>query len=114
MRLICLKNQESKILKSKKLESNAYSMLYSLLDLFDQDLRKERQSLLSMGDSTTTTRRLNLAPSFNPMGSNIGILVAKDVILAKLNKLSTAERVALGQKEFEIIKMADLKIVRTP
>ncbi|MEL7530174.1 MAG: L-fucose:H+ symporter permease [Bacteroidota bacterium] len=70
--------------------------------------------ILSMGDSATATQRLNLAQSFNPMGSIIGILVAKDFILAKLNKLGPAERLALGPEEFETIKMADLTIVRTP
>ena len=70
--------------------------------------------ILSMGDESTATQRLNLAQSFNPMGSIIGILVAKDFILAKLNKLSSAERAALPTEEFDTIKMADLAIVREP
>lgn len=70
--------------------------------------------ILSMGDESTATQRLNLAQSFNPLGSIIGILVAKDFILAKLNKLSTDERAALAVDEFEKVKMADLTIVRGP
>ena len=70
--------------------------------------------ILSMGDESTATQRLNLAQSFNPMGSIIGILVAKDFILAKLNKLSTDERAALAASEFEKVKMEDLAIVRGP
>lgn len=70
--------------------------------------------ILSMGDESTATQRLNLAQAFNPIGSIIGILVAKDFILAKLSKLSTAERAQLPLEEFEVIKMADLVIVRTP
>ncbi len=70
--------------------------------------------ILSMGDESTATQRLNLAQSFNPMGSIIGILVAKDFILAKLNKLSTDERAALAVDEFEKVKMTDLAIVRGP
>jgi len=70
--------------------------------------------ILSMGDESTATQRLNLAQSFNPMGSIIGILVAKDFILAKLNKLSTDERAALAIEEFNQVKMEDLAVVRGP
>ncbi|MEM1324821.1 MAG: L-fucose:H+ symporter permease [Bacteroidota bacterium] len=70
--------------------------------------------ILSMGDASTATQRLNLAQSFNPVGSIIGILIAKDFILAKLNKLSTAERAALPTEQFEAVKLADLAVVRTP
>lgn len=70
--------------------------------------------ILSMGPAETATRRLNLAQSFNPLGSIIGIIVAKDLILAKLNAASTAERAALSLEEFNQIKMADLAVVRGP
>ncbi|MEM9983619.1 MAG: L-fucose:H+ symporter permease, partial [Bacteroidota bacterium] len=70
--------------------------------------------ILSMGDQATATRRLNLAQSFNPMGSIIGILVAKDFILAKINSAGTEERAAMTAEAFEQIKMADLAIVRGP
>ncbi len=70
--------------------------------------------ILSMGAESTATQRLNLAQSFNPMGSLIGIIVARDFILAKMNKLGTAERASLPVEEFDAIKMADLAIVRGP
>ncbi len=70
--------------------------------------------ILSMGDEATSTQRLNLAQSFNPMGSIIGILVAKDYILGKLNKLSASERTNLSPDQFDIVKMDDLSIVRGP
>ncbi|RPJ35761.1 MAG: hypothetical protein EHM17_01285 [Verrucomicrobiaceae bacterium] len=41
--------------------------------------------VLSMGDSSTATRRLNLAQAFNPMGSIIVMFVASMVILINLN-----------------------------
>lgn len=41
--------------------------------------------ILSMGDESTATRRLNLAQAFNPMGSIIGMFVASMVILTNLN-----------------------------
>jgi len=41
--------------------------------------------ILSMGDAATATRRLNLAQSFNPMGSLIGMAVSQFLILKHLN-----------------------------
>jgi fucose permease len=41
--------------------------------------------ILSMGDESTATRRLNLAQAFNPMGSIIGMFVASMVILTNLD-----------------------------
>lgn len=70
--------------------------------------------ILSMGEEATSTQRLNLAQAFNPIGSITGAWVAKEFILAKMNKLSTAERAALPSNEFEAIKMADLQVVKTP
>lgn len=70
--------------------------------------------ILAMGPTETSTRRLNLAQSFNPMGSIIGILVAKDIILAKLNAASTDERAAMSLEQFNQIKMEDLAVVRGP
>jgi FHS family L-fucose permease-like MFS transporter len=67
-----------------------------------------------MGHPSTATQRLNFAQSFNPMGSIIGILVAKDFILARLNKLSTDERASLVASEFDKVKMEDLAVVRGP
>lgn len=70
--------------------------------------------ILSMGPEASSTQRLNLAQAFNPMGSIIGILVAKDFILAKLNLASTEERAAMPMEQFNQIKMEDLAIVRGP
>ena len=41
--------------------------------------------ILAMGDDATATRRLNFAQSFNPMGSLTGMLVARNLILCKLD-----------------------------
>ncbi len=48
--------------------------------------------ILSMGDESTATRRLNLAQAFNPMGSIIGMFVASMVILVNLNSTSESTR----------------------
>ena len=70
--------------------------------------------ILSMGAEESSTQRLNLAQSFNPVGSILGMWVAGSFILAKLNPMDTVERAALGEAEFETVKMADLAIVRSP
>jgi len=70
--------------------------------------------ILSMGAEESSTQRLNLAQSFNPVGSILGMWVAGSFILAKLNPMDTMERATLGTEEFEAVKMADLAIVRSP
>ena len=51
--------------------------------------------VLSMGDESTATRRLNLAQAFNPMGSITGMFVASMFILINLNGTSEAGRRAM-------------------
>ncbi|NDV83183.1 L-fucose:H+ symporter permease [Bacteroides sp. 51] len=70
--------------------------------------------ILSMGDEKTATRRLNLAQSFNPMGSLLGMYVAMNFIQAKLHPMETAERATLSDAEFEAIKGYDLGVLITP
>src|SRR3954471_8145169 len=41
--------------------------------------------VISMGPETNSTRRLNLAQAFNPVGTNIGVLLATVLVLPKLN-----------------------------
>ena len=70
--------------------------------------------ILSMGAEESSTQRLNLAQSFNPVGSIIGMWVAGAFILARINPMDTGERALLGEQEFEAVKMTDLAIVRSP
>lgn len=66
--------------------------------------------ILSMGDEKTATRRLNLAQSFNPLGSILGMFVAANVILASLD----SERVnGLGQLVFDTLSSAEKAVIRT-
>ena len=51
--------------------------------------------ILLMGDRETATRRLNLAQSFNPIGSLAGMFVAMNFIQARLSPLDTAQRVLI-------------------
>lgn len=70
--------------------------------------------ILSMGTEETATRRLNLAQSFNPMGSLLGMFVAMNFIQARLNPMDTAERALLNEAEFAAVKEADLSVLITP
>lgn len=70
--------------------------------------------ILSMGDESTATRRLNLAQAFNPIGSLLGMFAAMVFIQARMNPMSTAERAQLSMEEFEAVKQADLQILIGP
>ncbi|MGQ1786053.1 MULTISPECIES: L-fucose:H+ symporter permease [unclassified Saccharicrinis] len=76
--------------------------------------------ILSMGSEETSTRRLNLAQAFNPMGSLLGMYVASKVVLASLE--SDKQRNAAGELIFssldEVTKATmranDLMVIRNP
>lgn len=70
--------------------------------------------ILSMGSEQTATRRLNLAQSFNPIGSLLGMYVAMNFIQNKLNPMDTVERSRLAQAEFEQVRDADLSVLIAP
>ena len=70
--------------------------------------------ILSLGDRESATRRLNLAQSFNPIGSLAGMFVAMNFIQNRLNPMSTEERATLGEAEFEAVRDADLSILVEP
>ena len=70
--------------------------------------------ILLMGDRETATRRLNLAQSFNPIGSLAGMFVAMNFIQARLSPLDTAQRVTLDDTTFEALKQADLAVLVRP
>lgn len=66
--------------------------------------------ILSMGDEKTSTRRLNLAQSFNPLGSILGMFVASNVILASLQ---SDLRNSAGEMIFETLSVAEKAAIRT-
>ena len=70
--------------------------------------------ILSMGTEETATRRLNLAQSFNPIGSLLGMFVAMNFIQAKLNQMDSEDRALLNDAEFEAMKDADLSVLIAP
>lgn len=70
--------------------------------------------ILSMGSEETATRRLNLAQSFNPMGSLLGMFVAMKFIQARLDPMESAERASLSEAEFAAMRDSDLSVLITP
>ncbi|MDE6003348.1 MAG: L-fucose:H+ symporter permease, partial [Prevotella sp.] len=70
--------------------------------------------ILSMGTEETSTRRLNLAQCFNPMGSLCGMYVAMNFIQARLNPASTEERSMLSDADFAAMRDSDLSVLITP
>ena len=70
--------------------------------------------ILSMGDESTATRRLNLAQAFNPMGSLCGMFVAMNFIQARINPMTAADRAQLSDGQFEAVKQSDLGILIAP
>ncbi len=73
--------------------------------------------IMSMGDESTATRRLNLAQAFNPLGSLLGMYTAQQFILEKLNIETYEQRADLlvnNPDNFNQIMMEDLAVVRNP
>ncbi len=75
--------------------------------------------ILSLGAKETSTRRLNMAQSFNPVGSLTGMAVASFIVLPNL---LSDERDVMGQLTFAAksvaekasIRVHDLEAIRTP
>jgi len=70
--------------------------------------------ILSMGAEETSTRRLNFAQSFNPMGSLMGMYIAMTFIQARLDPRDTLERTQLSMAEFDKVKAHDLDVLASP
>ncbi len=66
--------------------------------------------ILMMGHEATATRRLNLAQSFNPLGSLLGMAVASQVILTALD---SEKRDAAGELVFPMLAEAQKAVIRT-
>ena len=75
--------------------------------------------ILSLGDKQTSTRRLNLAQAFNPMGSLCGMSVASLIVLPQLisdRRNDAGEIIFYGLSEAEKadIRVHDLAVIRDP
>ncbi len=75
--------------------------------------------ILSLGSKETSTRRLNLAQAFNPMGSLSGMAVASLIVLPQLwsDKRNEAGEIifyGLSEAEKANIRLHDLAVIRNP
>lgn len=70
--------------------------------------------IIAMGPPETGTRRLNLAQSFNPIGSIIGVALSKWFILSELNQASEAERARMSAEQLATIQAEELAAVMGP
>ncbi len=75
--------------------------------------------ILSMGAKETSTRRLNLAQAFNPMGSLTGMAVASLIVLPQLwsDRRDAAGELlfsTLSEVEKADIRLHDLAVIRDP
>ncbi|MCH4148179.1 MAG: L-fucose:H+ symporter permease [Prevotella sp.] len=75
--------------------------------------------ILSLGSKKTSTRRLNLAQAFNPMGSLMGMAVASFIVLPQLysDRRNAAGEIifsTLSATEKANIRVHDLDVIRNP
>ncbi|WP_108423653.1 L-fucose:H+ symporter permease [Flagellimonas amoyensis] len=70
--------------------------------------------IISMGSEETGTRRLNLAQSFNPLGSISGVILSKIFILSHLNLSSAEERANMAPEQLKAIQSEELVSVMGP
>ena len=68
--------------------------------------------VLSLGPEATATRRLNLAQAFNPVGTNIGVLLASTLILPKL--ADPVDISSLTPAQLQTIRAGELGAVMGP
>ncbi len=69
--------------------------------------------ILTMGPAETATRRINLAQSFNPVGSICGLFLGKYIILDGLNSADAASRAAMGAEQLNAIQSQEVSNVVT-
>ena len=69
---------------------------------------------LAMGPKQTATQRLNLAQAFNPIGLILGLFVAQQYVLNKLQSDDITDFSALDEASKTLIKTTDLMVIRDP
>ncbi|MCQ2051944.1 MAG: L-fucose:H+ symporter permease [Bacteroidaceae bacterium] len=67
--------------------------------------------IMAMGSPQTATRRLNVAQSFNPLGSITGILLSQFFILSELSSADAADRAAMTASDLEQMQAHELGAV---
>lgn len=70
--------------------------------------------IVAMGPEASGTRRLNLAQSFNPIGSISGVLLSKLFILSHLNLSDAEARASMSKEQLMAIQSEELTSVMGP
>ncbi len=70
--------------------------------------------IIAMGDPVTATQRLNLAQSFNPIGSIMGVVLSKIFILSQLNQATEADRAGMTTDALAEIQTKEMAAVMGP
>jgi len=70
--------------------------------------------VVSFGPEETGTQRLNLAQSFNPLGSITGVYLSREFILSNLNRASAEERTQMSSEQLRDIQSEELTAVMGP
>ncbi|HSL22444.1 MAG TPA: L-fucose:H+ symporter permease [Vicinamibacterales bacterium] len=70
--------------------------------------------IIALGPPDTATRRLNLAQSFNPVGSVVGTMLAGFMILPYINPASDVARAAMPPEQLRAVQAAELSAVMLP
>ena len=69
---------------------------------------------IAMGPEGTATRRLNLAQSFNPLGTNLGVLLAAVLVLPKMNPATPEQRATMPREQLDTIQTGELNAIMNP
>ena len=97
-----------------KMTGNYFHFLGALWILFGGLSILETASnpyIIAMGSEKTGTRRLNLAQSFNPLGSIMGVVLSQIFILSELNSASASERALMATSDLQAIQNSELNAV---
>lgn len=70
--------------------------------------------IIFLGPEETATRRLNLAQSFNPIGSILGVVLSKYFILSSLHQAGTEARMQMSAGQLKDIQSEELNAVMGP
>lgn len=70
--------------------------------------------IFELGPAENAVQRLNLAQSFNPIGSITGVILSKFFILSQLNQASEAERALMSPEQLIVVQDAELSAVMGP
>ncbi|MFI8378365.1 L-fucose:H+ symporter permease [Leeuwenhoekiella sp. NPDC079379] len=70
--------------------------------------------ILAMGHSKTATQRLNLAQAFNPVGLILGLVVAQQFVLQKLQSDDIENYSSLAEAQKILIRTSDLMVIKNP